>query len=544
MRGRSAPGAITVYCAMVFLLLAGLIGVMLERAHQSAVRVNAGLSIRSALGSLFSEYDADLYGEYGLLFYNEELSGGYEEAKLAAYMAAASLSPSGADLLRYHDPYVWVNDRYYAVDDHGIFFEREVVELMKVLEVTSLANELTHFSTLLDNANSAKDYLDDADSEYENTDWKEVFAEEESLEAEESSSQESTLETYPADTSTSAEEESLPESSGTGEESTGPGDTQQESTENASGESTTEEETTSEPDKAQKVEDEVNKSIIAQVKELLTDVGLTFYLGDTEGISGTDKEPTLSPGENHGIGMGGGDTLLNSVLFGEYILRYLSYYTVDKHASGMQYEVEYVLWGHDSDKANLLATVAAISGVRTAFNSVTILANPQLYEQAKEKAVAMVGWTGNALIIKLIELMLVAAWAYCESILDVRALCKGEKLPIVKSADEWTTTLGECVSKVLSGEAAESGDRGIDYKAYLRILLFLENREDKIMRTMQAIEWDMKRRDVVFSFGSCIYAMEVTARIKVEPVFSALTGLFVNDNELDNRIKIRWSHTY
>ena len=94
MRGRSAPGAITVYCAMVFLLLAGLIGVMLERAHQSAVRVNAGLGIRSALGSLFSEYDADLYGEYGLLFYNEELSGGYEEAKLAAYMAAGRATAS------------------------------------------------------------------------------------------------------------------------------------------------------------------------------------------------------------------------------------------------------------------------------------------------------------------------------------------------------------------------------------------------------------------------------------------------------------------
>lgn len=36
---------------------------------------------------------------------------------------------------------------------------------------------------------------------------------------------------------------------------------------------------------------------------------------------------------------------------------------------------------------------------------------------------------------------ILAAWAFCESVLDLRALLDGDKIPLIKSDTSWTSSL-------------------------------------------------------------------------------------------------------
>ncbi len=109
--------------------------------------------------------------------------------------------------------------------------------------------------------------------------------------------------------------------------------------------------------------------------------------------------------------------------------------------------------------------------------------------------------------------VILLAWAYGESLVDMRSLLKGGKVPLVKSEDSWQLSLSGLM-KLGQGEDVNDGKdtgSGLPYKEYLRMLLFLEKEEDIGMRALDIIEQNLRLEHglAFFKADQCISKIEV-----------------------------------
>ena len=90
----------------------------------------------------------------------------------------------------------------------------------------------------------------------------------------------------------------------------------------------------------------------------------------------------------------------------------------------------------------------------------------------------------------MVKQALLFAWSYGESIVDLRSLMEGERVPIVKTSETWQLQLSnifQLESNAEIGKEAELSD-GITYREYLKVLLFAERRETLCMRALDLLE--------------------------------------------------------
>ena len=73
---------------------------------------------------------------------------------------------------------------------------------------------------------------------------------------------------------------------------------------------------------------------------------------------------------------------------------------------------------------------------------------------------------------------------------DVKILMNDGTVSFVKNEKEWKTKLEDIVSKSITKKTPDN-DAGLNYNEYLQLLLFLENKEKKIFRTMDIMELNM-----------------------------------------------------
>ena len=116
----------------------------------------------------------------------------------------------------------------------------------------------------------------------------------------------------------------------------------------------------------------------------------------------------------------------------------------------------------------------------------------------------------------VIEAALLLCWSFGESILDVRELFDGGRVPLIKSSSDWQLSL-ENLSGLLSGLDSErkGTSDGVSYEDYLQILLLTESKGTKVTKGMDLIEQTIRdggRKN--FRMDSCITAAEVSVDIK------------------------------
>lgn len=91
------------------------------------------------------------------------------------------------------------------------------------------------------------------------------------------------------------------------------------------------------------------------------------------------------------------------------------------------------------------------------------------------------------------QIGVVAAWAYVESILDLRTLLSGGKISLIKSAAEWTTDLKK-LGEIVTGEGkARECKNGLSYQAYIKQLLFAMKEKKMAYRMMDIMELAMQK---------------------------------------------------
>lgn len=235
---------------------------------------------------------------------------------------------------------------------------------------------------------------------------------------------------------------------------------------------------------------------LEKIKNVFTNNQLKLVVEDTGSIS-TNKAPykDLSSmyckfsADSHHFDINP-ENLYEDFLYNKYVdLHFANYLNPNKEGI-LQYETEYILGKKSVDKDNLKEVVSRLIALRFTMNFSYIICDIEKKQECLAMATAFLGFTGVHGIIKMGEYLLLAAWAYGEAVNDVKILMNEGTVSFVKNEKEWKTKLEDIVSKSITKKTPDN-DAGLNYNEYLQLLLFLENKEKKIFRTMDIMELNM-----------------------------------------------------
>jgi hypothetical protein len=138
--------------------------------------------------------------------------------------------------------------------------------------------------------------------------------------------------------------------------------------------------------------------------------------------------------------------------------------------------------------------------LREASNLAYLAADAGKQGEALAAATALAGITANPAIIEAVKWGILAAWAYVESVMDVRTLLDGGKIPLVKNSALWTADLQGLVAGITSFGKAKSSETGLDYSTYVGLLLFMQGEQSLAFRGMDLMEATVQKQEGDSSF--------------------------------------------
>ena len=178
------------------------------------------------------------------------------------------------------------------------------------------------------------------------------------------------------------------------------------------------------------------------------------------------------------------------ILFQEYLMKYFGCYTEAKEDSALQYELEYLIAGGSTDKENLAEVATRLLAIREAANFIFIQADKGKVAEALTLATLLIGYSCNPILVRAVQEGILAAWAFAESVSDVKSLLNGERIPILKTSFQWSTE-GKNLSRNQKFDSSKKCENGLDYRDYLRILLYLGSKNTQSLRAMDLMEQNL-----------------------------------------------------
>ncbi len=222
------------------------------------------------------------------------------------------------------------------------------------------------------------------------------------------------------------------------------------------------------------------------------------------------------------------DKAKEKLLFNEYIMQNFTqaskeniseYPDSDEKNRSLDYEIEYIISGKSSDKENLESVVTKIFFIRMALNYVYLMGD----SVKKSEAMALAATISTLLLIpeaaEAVKQLILLAWAAGEGVIDIRSLLSGNKVPLVKTSDNWQLTLASLFTLGIGDDGISGADaeEGITYKEYLRAFLFLQPEEETTMRTIDRIEENMRLEQNCEKFRAdhCVTKCEIRNKVEI-----------------------------
>lgn len=181
--------------------------------------------------------------------------------------------------------------------------------------------------------------------------------------------------------------------------------------------------------------------------------------------------------------------------------------------SFFKYELEYILAGKASDEGNLKSTKNRIIAIREAMNIAYINQNPQM----RDLALTIAELISSPAAAPATQQALIAAWAYAESVNDYRLLVHGKKVPLMKDDDSWAINLKSIITNPNPEYIDTNNEKGNTYNEYLQAMIFLTNKDNRLLRMMDLIEINMKycyygNFSISSHYTGIDYSMDVNGR--------------------------------
>ena len=120
----------------------------------------------------------------------------------------------------------------------------------------------------------------------------------------------------------------------------------------------------------------------------------------------------------------------------------------------MNYEIEYIAFGHASDRENLESAVTACFTLRTILNLAYLYLSPDKDADLQRvvqglSAAGMIPVAGEVL-----KLLLKICWASAEAAVDCAGLAEGGKVPLMKDRNTWNMSVEQLLHAAAGGGKA------------------------------------------------------------------------------------------
>ena len=470
-------GSITVFLALILSLVTALVCTGIESVRMAAARTQILNGADIGLYSLFGQFDRAMLKDYDLFL----LDGSYGDGSLDLASAYDNFSSYMKPVLKQNSQKLSVVQGGFSAyrlltDEGGEPFYNQVVQYMK----ETLGSQ--GVSLLLDKMKDRKEKTEQAEQAGEQAENGDI------------------IENYDAE---------MEENNRKNEEALAEAEKNPEGGELEDGDNVTA--------PPQKVVNPI--SIIRRIRkmgilELVIPGNKGVYDGQVQAgtlLSRREKQkgmPMYEPEKT--------DTSYTSqILFQQYLMEKLGNYSAPGKGA-LKYQTEYILGGKTGDIENLKSVAGRLLLIREGVNIVHLVSDGTKRAQAAGLASAI----ASAFLIPpatgVIEAAILLCWAFGESILDVRELFDGGKVPLVKSTADWQLSL-ENLPELLNGldSVRRGSEDGMSYEDYLQVLLLGVSREEKITRAMDMIEFCVREKGRKnFRMDSCIVAAEISVDVK------------------------------
>ena len=465
-------GSITVYLCLTLTILLSLFAAMLKSVRLAGGRVIIASAMDQGLFSLFAQYDKELLEEYDLFY----IDGGHGSGTLQMERlydtlcqdAVYSLNPYGhGDRNFFGADYKSGSITGYilATDQTGNSFGRQVSEYMKqslgISGIQQLSNILTEQTTRIESQDYQKSQIAAGDplAVYEQ---------------EKQSAENAILESG----------EELPPATGT-------------------------------PPIKNPIE------VINNIRKMGI-LGLVVSNSSELSDYSVDSS-TMASGRNLNQGMGllpiDNSNGIDKLLLSEYSIEKFSNYTNIKQAEGLSYQVEYMIGGKNSDRDNLKSVVNRLIAIRESANLIHLYTSPSKKAQADTMAATLAAAMLIPISLTIISAALLVCWAFAESILDIRELLNGGKIPLLKDEGSWQLSLENLPSLLENLDNNRKSDgQGFDYSWYLRFLLFTKSQTHLAKSAMDLVEYNinLKYPNKLFRIDNCVESLEAECLWKLD----------------------------
>lgn len=426
--------SITVFLTLLLLLSASFFFALLETARIKGLGTKADIVSDAALESVFAEYQKEIYENYGLLM----LDCAYGSGNFAIENVEKRLQEKNLNNLKQSEKELYginlteckMTGYQLLTDDGGNVFRHLAAQTAKrealVQEVDDFAEEIQQKESLEQENGTVEECLEEANKTIE--------------EVEQAKQAENT-------------EEKVGDIS------------------------------------AQKPQEEV-KNPIEDANQWKKSAVLSLVVRDESQLSNKAiaLEHTLEHRQKETGNLPAQGAILEELWFVKYLETHMGSYRQISSNHALDYEWEYILNGESSDRDNLKETVKSLIMIREIANMGYLIQDQQKCIEAEELAVALMGWSMNPPVVAATKWGILAAWAYSESILDVRALLEGRRIAWIKNAEQWTTGINQTGEAVDGFAMAKDCENGWDYLKYLQFLICMKKDSAVNYRSMDIIE--------------------------------------------------------
>ncbi len=459
-------GSITVFLALLLTCFFSAVFAFLEAGRVSGLAANAEISTAQAGDTVLASYQRELWQDYRLMFWQAA------DGDIPGFTALVDLQEKAIEgnrentllkdnyyVLPVHMTEVSVSSYQLVSDGHGKAFRLQAEEMMKRNMASKVADDLLS-------------WIEGQDTD-ENDDL-----EEEALGVLE------TLEDSEAAAKAAAEAASAGEGSGE---------------ENPGGTGSVDTSIRIEENPLQWVKNVARNGILAVVMPGGSVSSKAIDTGDST------YSRSLETGN---ITVTADDTVLQKAWFYIYLDEYFIDATEYSSDHALDYELEYMVAGKDTDQANLKAAVRKVLLIREAANMLYL----ETHEEKKAEVTAVATVISTAALSPelepLVEQGMLAAWAYAESVSDVRILLEGGKVTLAKTADQWHTDLTALPSTVMGTEGKDQ-TKGLSWSNYMEILMAAVNIDKLTCRAMDLMENNLDiKMDQMLAYAECDYTYQ------------------------------------
>lgn len=521
MKEYRCKGTITVFLSLISVLFLSLLCTTVESARIQGSRAKAAASLDMGLFSVFGEFEKELLERYDVFFLDGASGSGKfsmdaVNKKLKGYMEY-NVFPNKGLLLKGFDPFglrmkeCKIEGFQLATDEKGAAFYQQAVGFMK----ENLGTEMV--SGLLERAEDAKK-MEDAGKLYEQRE-KTIGDQLKQMEEEQKRQEEEKKRLWEEQRQRALER----------------------------GDILPEEQPQSETEKLQVPANRNPLTVIGKIKKKSL---MELVLGK-KAISGkllpkdrpsrrSCKKGNLPVEKKH-------SGVTADLLFQEYLFDRFSLFTDEKKEGAVDYELEYILCGKDSDEKNLKSVITRLLLMREGANFLYLVNDPVKKEEANAMALLLTALIPVPGLEAVTCYALLLAWAYGESLLDVRELLAGGKVPLVKEADNWKLSLGSVpdLPEILEGTNGSSRE-GISYAGYLQILFTLGSKKNYPMRALDLVEGYLRKQEGTSAFQADYAISKIKARAEflIPPLFLRVSSAFLKTGVMSQDYEISGSFAY